>query len=442
MAASGAKDVKAQAKADETPQSLEPATSPPVTVADGVAGGALKGAAFRVTPAHEVCLMLPPEKDRHTLRRVVHTACLSEFLTLRDADDTELCALCRDEHERGNASATSNYGWLLLFGVGCDRDERRGVELFAAAAARGCCNAENNAAVCLACGYGDGSPQASTAYAAALTALAGGNGIDAFLFPGQTAPGGGPLPKDEASAFTRLQAAAKTGCLSAITNVGKCYRYGYGVAKDEACATQWYERGARLGFAVAGTYYGQTLEDSGDVKSGFAWYMKAANKGHATAMNNVAICYKQGVGVVSDYKLAVEWHYKAAVLDLPDAFNGLAICFEHALGVPKLPERAFELYERAAYAGYDVAQQNLAICYNEGFGVAKNEHKSLFWRTKAAEQGYTEAAYRLGLVFENATHGQVRNIALALRWYSQAAQAGHYDATAALQRLRAPACGR
>lgn len=72
---------------------------------------------------------------------------------------------------------------------------------------------------------------------------------------------------------------------------------------------------------AADEYAIATCYDDGDggVPGGHAdkakaaeWYLKAAQKGHADAQNNLGLLYKKGEGVPRDLKKALEWFYKSA----------------------------------------------------------------------------------------------------------------------------------
>ena len=79
------------------------------------------------------------------------------------------------------------------------------------------------------------------------------------------------------------RAAAETGDAEAQFNLGLCYHYGRGVAKNLTEAVKWYR--------------------------------KAAEQGHVKAQANLGECYYFGQGVKQDFKEAAYWYRKAAVLD-------------------------------------------------------------------------------------------------------------------------------
>ena len=54
-----------------------------------------------------------------------------------------------------------------------------------------------------------------------------------------------------------------------------------------------------------------------DYTEAVKWYRKAAEQGHAFAINNIGVFYETGRGVKQDYLLAKEWYQKAVKKD-PD----------------------------------------------------------------------------------------------------------------------------
>ena len=78
-------------------------------------------------------------------------------------------------------------------------------------------------------------------------------------------------------------------------------------------------------------------------------YKKAAERGNASAQNNLGDCYFHGQGVSQDYEQAVYW------------------------------------YRKAADQNYANAQCSLGECYFYGYGVSQDYTQSAIWFRKAAE---------------------------------------------------------
>ena len=74
--------------------------------------------------------------------------------------------------------------------------------------------------------------------------------------------------------------AAEQECPEAQYELGDCYSYGIGVAKD--------------------------------LEQAFEWYQKSAEQGDCTAQCNLGYCYENGIGVEKDVIKATEWYQKSA----------------------------------------------------------------------------------------------------------------------------------
>jgi len=66
------------------------------------------------------------------------------------------------------------------------------------------------------------------------------------------------------------------------------------------------------------------FNEAGNYSSAFEWYMMAANKGRASAMNSIGVAYALGHGVIQSEEKAVFWYKKAASHDDPNALHNLA----------------------------------------------------------------------------------------------------------------------
>lgn len=132
---------------------------------------------------------------------------------------------------------------------------------------------------------------------------------------------------------------------------------------------------------------GAEFYDKLDYKQALKWYLKAANKGHASAQNKLGMMYFWGNGVTSDKAKAVEWYQKAANQGLAEAQNNLGTMYLDGIGVTKDYAKAIEWCQKAANQGNASGQHNLGWIYEHGYGVTKDYDKALEWYQKAANQG-------------------------------------------------------
>ena len=150
-----------------------------------------------------------------------------------------------------------------------------------------------------------------------------------------------PPPVTKLKEFLKYKPKAEKGDASAQFNLGRCYFYGQGVAKDEVEAVKWYR--------------------------------KAADQGNARGQSTLGFCYANGTGVAKDEVEAVKWYHKAADQGNAWAQSNLGDCYARGEGVAKDEVEAVKWYRKAADQGNARAQYTLGICYRDGEGVAKDE---------------------------------------------------------------------
>lgn len=148
-----------------------------------------------------------------------------------------------------------------------------------------------------------------------------------------------------------------------------------------------------------------------------AWYLKAANQGHADAQNNLALLYRDGEGVAESKATAAAWFEKSAMQgnkyaqynlgrmydDLVESYEDDTPSHKHAADALK---SAAHWYSLAAAQGHHDAQHALARCYDMAT--------------------YNNLRRKKGVFFD--LGGDCRNTkaywALAKKWYAEAASGG------------------
>ena len=116
--------------------------------------------------------------------------------------------------------------------------------------------------------------------------------------------------------FKEIRQAAEQGNAMDQLLLGHLYRFGKGVAKDDAEAVKWIRKAAEQGLAEAqdqlGHMYslGKCVEK--DHTKSIKWYRKAAEQGHAEAQFSLGGKYMDGEGVPMDFVLSYSWYNLAA----------------------------------------------------------------------------------------------------------------------------------
>jgi TPR repeat protein len=98
------------------------------------------------------------------------------------------------------------------------------------------------------------------------------------------------------------------------------------------------------------------------------------------------------------------------------------------------PKRVM-LLQKAAEAGSLEAMYDLSDCYADGEGVDKNMPLAIKWVTKAADAGYVKAQAALGGAYFEGMEGLDQNYALSEKYFLLAAQKDNSEAQAALSLL-------
>jgi TPR repeat protein len=153
------------------------------------------------------------------------------------------------------------------------------------------------------------------------------------------------------------------------------------------------------------------------------YYLDAADRGHAGAMNDLGRLFEYGIGVPKNMSTALEWYQSAAGHGHTRAMTHLGQLNENGVEIPRDLADAARWYEKAARLGDVAAMSSLAhLLRQTGDPVA-----AASWYEKAAAQGLASAMNALG-EFSEAGLGVTQDYARARGWYRNAAELGDADA--------------
>lgn len=153
---------------------------------------------------------------------------------------------------------------------------------------------------------------------------------DAQFYLGRMHLFGQGVEKDAAKGIALLEQAAAGDVIEAVTMLAKAYEFGMGVAKDKAKALAYWEQAARLGVTSAQVEMGlryETGEVTGqpDYESAVKWYREALAANDARAMTLLGSLYERGLGVPRDSAKAAELYRQAVGKGHALAMNKLAL---------------------------------------------------------------------------------------------------------------------
>ena len=159
------------------------------------------------------------------------------------------------------------------------------------------------------------------------------------------------LPAEDTPDFKALTARAGSGDVAAQLDLAHRYRDGKGIAKDDAEAMKWAHRAADRGHAEAMDFIGfaylrgAVVERSPEIAVG---YFKAAAPESAQAAFNLGQCYFGAQGTEQDIPKALDWWKKAAAQGHGRAASTAAMALLSGEGVKPDAVEARRLAERAA----------------------------------------------------------------------------------------------
>lgn len=229
--------------------------------------------------------------------------------------------------------------------------------------------------------------------------------------------------KDLKQAVQWYNKSAGLGFVLAQCNLAICYEYGIGIEKDLEQAKQWYFKAATQGYERAqialerlnnsinitsvnssdynlATRYNQAVDAyrRGNDNIAYPIFKKLAEEGDKNAQCYIGLCYQLGRGGVSKSdRQALNWYNKAAGKGSADALYNLAMYYERGVCVIKDEKKAFDLYFRAATLGHSDAQYVLGLLYMCCIGTNdKDKHrKAIQWFQRAAKQEHPKAVKAL-----------------------------------------------
>ena len=155
-----------------------------------------------------------------------------------------------------------------------------------------------------------------------------------------------------------------------------------------------------------------------DLKEASKWYRKAAEQGQPEAQYRLGRLYENGKGVRQNLIEAANWYLKAAGQEYADASHAIDdLLGSHRTIKPCISRDQLMLYRERAEKGNMIAQYNLGRIYQNGTGnVEQDLGEAVRWHRKAAEQGHKEALAALDKLL-----GQKRVVMVCpiedLKWY-------------------------
>jgi uncharacterized protein len=203
-------------------------------------------------------------------------------------------------------------------------------------------------------------------------------------------------------------------------------------------AHQWFEKGARKGYAPAEVNLA-VLSLAGwgappNAGTALYWLREAARQGYALAYFDLGVLYMNGCGVRQDYGEAFQFFEEGANAGDSAAQMNVGYLFDRGMGVAQDRAKAAAWYRKAAENGVAQAENNLGDLYLRGEGVPRDERAAFAWFQKAAQQGHTGARIMLGSLYAEG-RGTDKNVQAAYEWISAAILQGDTRGSGVLREL-------
>lgn len=252
--------------------------------------------------------------------------------------------------------------------------------------------------------------------------------------------------KDYAKAVAWWLKAAKQDNNEALSNLGFCYLYGWGVDKDTSIATRLFEKalkqdnqrllslhdslatkGSVFSAMFLGRCYKMAIGVRRDMQQSLKYYKLAAKQGNVEAMREAAIMMrsnKDDAAALAMFKQAMQ---KGDVTST--YYYGKMLC--EGRGAAKDVQAGVSCIQQAADKGYAAAQFAMAEAYEKGEGVNKNARVALEWYKKAAIGGNRAAWWQLAECYREG-RGTSVDFEEALECYARASEEGYNNKLKAL----------
>ncbi|MEO5350187.1 MAG: hypothetical protein H7836_11135 [Magnetococcus sp. YQC-3] len=169
-------------------------------------------------------------------------------------------------------------------------------------------------------------------------------------------------------------------------------------------------------------------------QAGVATLHRAAERGDATAQNDLGMLYALGKGVPLNAQTAVKWFRKAAEQGDAEAQYNLSLMYGRGQGVAQDDQEAMRWARKAAEQGYAKAQALLGVMYERGDGIPRAYPEAAKWYRKGADQGEPMSQLRLALLLEQG-QGLPQDSVQALVWLYLALSQGNADARPHIDRI-------
>lgn len=315
--------------------------------------------------------------------------------------------------QTGLPRAWFEYGYVNLYGWGCEPNVTEAARYISAAAEEDVPNAYKLMGDLYLYGYGVEQDDKTAAQWYQKAVDAGyGNAYSQLAWLCLTGRG---VSEDASKGYSLYKAAADAGYPEGNAGLGMCYENGLGVTQNVSQAVKYFQLAADAGNNYSQfRLYGILRDGNGvskDVSKALQYLRDAANNEYADAMYSLGYEYYVGEIMHQENSQAVKWMTKAA--DAGNAFAAAMIGNAYYSGTEPFTKDfnlAFKYLSQAAQylqatdEKDELAGQlcrNLAACYRFGRGTEVNNSLASFYTELAAQFGNDESVDAVNLIRRN-----------------------------------------
>ncbi len=193
--------------------------------------------------------------------------------------------------------------------------------------------------------------------------------------------------------------------------------------KPDSQADEWYVRANEL------YKYGIKRDDAIALKQSVELLMKASERGHVKAMNNLSKSYLEGDGIAQSDAKAVEWVEELIKRNIGMGYYQMGVFLQQGIGVKEDRKAALTYFRKAADLGNAQGQVVSGKKISEAVAQSPAEEKERGFAigramlTCALDQGLAEAGYELAHQYANFE----KKSAEALVAFQAAGRLGHHQ---------------
>jgi len=347
---------------------------------------------------------------------------------------------------KDNPEADECIGDFYLRGIGCQKNEKKGLEAYLKAAEEGWVPVYGKIGTCYRFGLGTPIDYKESAQWYLKAALSD----DYRVILGHAADlsyGTGGMVKNPQKAMFWVAYDVWEGDFRGMSLLSDGYKNGEGLPKDPIKAEYWGERFHLARFkdeAIEKTLakdlkmslkeaevleFDEGYDQAKAEKTEFEEIKAKAMAGDLASMLLLGERYLDGKGVSSDEKLGLEWIKKSADLGWAGAQANYGIfILNGSHGIKKNQELARTYFQKAADQHVGIASLYLAQIFDDKTNPAKDQTKANSYLLQGGDDHDPNAAYYCAEFYREGIHGFPKDQEKALHYYKVSAGYGHIEA--------------